>query len=109
MGRVESAYRDIEEVEEDERRARHEENRLHVQNMVMDNCLSVIKHETIYYPSRINALVEQALAGAGDVQLCRGVWNIKQLRNASARPGEPLLRAGSSFRPVCCYAWFCVA
>ena len=53
MGRVESAYRDIEEVEEDERRVRHEKNRLHVQNMVLDNCLSTIKHETVYYPNRI--------------------------------------------------------
>ena len=59
MGRVESAYRDIEEVEEDERRARHEENRLHVQNMVLDNCLSTIKHETVYYPNRIKQLVDR--------------------------------------------------
>ena len=57
MGRVESAYRDIETVEEDERRARYEENRLHVQNMVIDNCLSTIKHETVYYPNRIRQLV----------------------------------------------------
>ena len=57
MGRVESAYRDIEEIEEDERRVRHEENRLHVQNMVLDNCLSTIKHETVYYPNRIKQLV----------------------------------------------------
>ena len=40
---------------------RYEENRLHVQNMVMDNCLSVIKHETVYYPSRIRELANQAL------------------------------------------------
>lgn len=59
MGRVETAYRDIEAVEEDERRARHEENRLHVQNMVLDNCLSTIKHETIYYPNRIRQLVNR--------------------------------------------------
>ena len=58
MGRVESVYRDIESVEDDERRARHEENRLHVQNMVLDNCLSTIKHETVYYPNRIKQLVE---------------------------------------------------
>ena len=58
MGRVESVYRDIESVEDDERRARHVENRLHVQNMVLDNCLSTIKHETVYYPNRIKQLVE---------------------------------------------------
>lgn len=57
MGRVENAYRNIEIMEEDERRARHEENRLHVQNMVLDNCLSTIKHETVYYPNRIKQLV----------------------------------------------------
>lgn len=59
MGRVESAYRDIEEVEEDERRVQHEKNRLHVQNMVLDNCLSTIKHETVYYPNRIKQLVSR--------------------------------------------------
>ena len=59
MGRVENAYRNIEAAEEDERRARHEENRLHVQNMVLDNCLSTIKHETVYYPNRIKQLVNR--------------------------------------------------
>ena len=57
IGRVASAYRNIESVEDDERRARHEENRLHVQNMVLDNCLSALKHETVYYPNRIKQLV----------------------------------------------------
>ena len=57
MNRVASTYRNIESVEEDERRARHEENRLHVQNMVLDNSLSTLKHETIYYPNRIKQLV----------------------------------------------------
>lgn len=59
MGRVESVYRDIEAVEDDESRVRHEENRLHVQNMVLDNCLSTIKHETVYYPNRIKQLVSR--------------------------------------------------
>lgn len=59
MGRVESAYRNIESVEDEERRARHEENRLHVQNMVLDNCLSTLKHETVYYPNRIKQLVSR--------------------------------------------------
>ena len=59
MGRVESVYRDMETIEDDERRARHEENRLHVQNMVLDNCLSTIKHETVYYPNRIRQLVNR--------------------------------------------------
>lgn len=33
------------------------ESRLHVQNQVLDNCLSTIKHESMYYPSRIRQLV----------------------------------------------------
>lgn len=59
MGRVEHVYRDIESVEDEERRACHEGNRLHVQNMVLDNCLSTIKHETVYYPNRIKQLVSR--------------------------------------------------
>lgn len=31
---------------------------LHVSNAVLDNCLSALKHETMYYPSRIRQLVE---------------------------------------------------
>lgn len=47
-------------VEQDSGLARlqFEENRLYVQNQVLDNCLSAIKHETIFYPSRIRYLVE---------------------------------------------------
>lgn len=44
----------------DERdRARYEEDQLHVQNQVLDNCLSAIKHESMYYPSRIRQLLLQ--------------------------------------------------
>jgi signal transduction histidine kinase len=32
---------------------------LHVSNAVLDNCLSTLKHETMYYPSRIRQLVDQ--------------------------------------------------
>lgn len=37
--------------------SRFEESRLYVQNQVLDNCLSTIKHESMYYPSRILQLV----------------------------------------------------
>ena len=59
--RVEKSYTTLEEVEEETERIRLEENRLHVQNMVMDNSLSVIKHETVYYPSRVRELAQRAL------------------------------------------------
>ncbi len=37
--------------------------RLHVSNAVLDNCLSALKHETMYYPSRIRQLID-----SGDTQ-----------------------------------------
>lgn len=63
-------YRDIEAAQEDVHRASWEESMLHVQNMVLDNCLSTIKHETVYYPSRIrnilNSISESNLTAADE-------------------------------------------
>lgn len=50
-------YRDIETAQDEAHRASWEDSSLHVQNMVLDNCLSTIKHETIYYPNRIKQLI----------------------------------------------------
>ena len=48
------------ELTEDElKRAELENNNLHVSNAVLDNCLSTLKHETMYYPSRIRQLLDQ--------------------------------------------------
>lgn len=47
------------EMMNDERLRLHmEEDNLHVTNAVIDNCLSTLKHETMYYPSRIRQLVD---------------------------------------------------
>lgn len=42
-------------------RVQYELDRLHIQNRILDNCLSTIKHETMYYPARIRqmALAEE--------------------------------------------------
>lgn len=45
-------------LEDELRRVRFENDRLHVSNSVLDNCLSTLKHETMYYPSRIQQLIE---------------------------------------------------
>lgn len=58
---VERKYLDIELAQDEARRASYEENMLHVQNLVLDNCLSTIKHETIYYPNRIRQIAERML------------------------------------------------
>ena len=56
-------YRDIESAHEETRRASWEDSMLHVQNMVLDNCLSTIKHETIYYPNKIKQLIGKLRSG----------------------------------------------
>ena len=57
-------YRDIESAHEEARRASWEDSMLHVQNMVLDNCLSTIKHETLYYPNKIKQIVGRLTAQA---------------------------------------------
>ena len=54
---------DMELLDDELRKAELEENHLHVSNAVLDNCLSTLKHETMYYPSRIRQLLE-----AGDME-----------------------------------------
>lgn len=61
--KLSTQYRDIEEAQDEARRASWEGSLLHVQNMVLDNCLSTIKHETVYYPNRIRQLMSQLCAG----------------------------------------------
>ena len=53
----------LEMLEDDIRKAELEDGNLHVSNAVLDNCLSALKHETMYYPSRIRQLLD-----AGDVE-----------------------------------------
>ena len=62
--RVRRKYNDIELAQDDARRALYEENMLHVQNLVLDNCLSTIKHETVYYPNRMKQIIDRLDAGS---------------------------------------------
>lgn len=47
----------IEFSEDELKRVLYENERLHISNNVLDNCLSTLKHETMYYPSRIQQLL----------------------------------------------------
>ncbi len=47
----------VESVESATLRALYEKARLRVQNQILDNCLSTIKHESMYYPTRIKQIV----------------------------------------------------
>lgn len=57
--RVAERYLDIERVRDESERTRFEDNRLRVQNLILDNCLSTLKHETVYYPNRISHIVHE--------------------------------------------------
>lgn len=57
--RRQAEFEDLELAAGERARALYEEGRLHVQNMVLDNCLSTIKHESMYYPSRIRQMVNR--------------------------------------------------
>ena len=50
---------EIEYAEDEVRKCQLESDKLHVANSVLDNCLSTLKHETMYYPSRIRTLVDR--------------------------------------------------
>lgn len=50
------------------KKVRFEEERLYVMNQILDNCLSTIKHETMYYPARAKQLVENILSHTDDAE-----------------------------------------
>ncbi len=54
---------DLELLDDELRKGELEDGNLHISNAVLDNCLSALKHETMYYPSRIRQLLD-----AGDVE-----------------------------------------
>ena len=49
----------VETLDDEIRRTELELQNLHIANAVLDNCLSTLKHETMYYPSRIGQLIQQ--------------------------------------------------
>lgn len=55
--RMEQLRNDIQFTADEQRRVGTEANAVHVRNTILDNTLSAIKHETMYYPSRIQQLV----------------------------------------------------
>lgn len=55
-------------LDDELQRLQFERDRLHVSNSVLDNCLSTLKHETMYYPSRIMCLVDAPVHDAKAVR-----------------------------------------
>lgn len=69
---------ELEALDDELRRTELEMERLHVSNAVLDNCLSALKHETMYYPSRIRQLLDQNdMAAVGEVvNYYRDLYNL---------------------------------
>lgn len=61
---------DIELAEDELHRIKYEAEKLYISNNVIDNSLSTLKHETMYYPSRIRQLVDDT---EGNVDAIREV------------------------------------
>ena len=76
---------DLELLDDELRKAELEDSNLHVSNAVLDNCLSALKHETMYYPSRIRQLIEQDdMASAREVvDYYRELYNLLSLQAMS--------------------------
>ena len=68
----------IEMADDELHRSELEADKLHVANNVLDNCLSALKHETMYYPDRIRQLVDNGDVNAlGEVtQYYRQLYGI---------------------------------
>ena len=77
--RMERLRTQIELAEDESRRAEHEANAVHVQNMILDNCLSTIKHETMFYPNRIKQLLTALLAGENKEMEREELMELKEL------------------------------
>ena len=56
-------------------RIQFELDRLHVHNQVLDNCLSTIKHETMYYPARIRQIASGDETDAGELKQLENYYN----------------------------------
>ncbi len=59
---------DIELAEDECRHVQYDDDRLHISNSILDNCLSSLKHETMYYPSRIKQLVDSEEHNLNDIR-----------------------------------------
>ncbi len=59
--RIDEQKAELELRMDEMRRTQQEDNKIHIQNMVLDNYLSTIKHETMYYPGRIKQIAQSSI------------------------------------------------
>ena len=67
-------------------------DRVHIQNQILDNSLSTIKHETMYYPSRILQMLNQDRTDLDEVRQVSQYYNeiytilLEQAQRITAKP-----------------------
>lgn len=79
--KVENQQNLLQLKDDENRRTKREENGLHIQNMVLDNCLSAIKHETMYYPNRIKQILSAIDFDSKDGEMKERVDALDELIN----------------------------
>lgn len=72
-------YENIELACDERDCVRYEEDALYVQNQILDNCLSAIKHESMYYPSRIRQVLDKLLLCKEDAERKNMSANLEEL------------------------------
>ena len=68
LNRINELQHTISALTEQNYKASFEEDRLYVMNQVLDNSLSTIKHETMYYPARIDQMAQGLSENTENVQ-----------------------------------------
>ena len=68
LARLQKMGDSIEDFEEKTHKQRFEHDRLYVMNQILDNSLSTIKHETMYFPSRIKQMADDMQQNGIDVE-----------------------------------------
>ena len=87
----------IQEAEERVQRQRFEHDRLYVMNQILDNSLSTIKHETMYFPSRIKQMAMEPPSDSSLLDLVTYYRHIYMLlyEQAQRQTDQSLLRMQS--------------
>ena len=87
---------DIELADDERKRIVYDIEKYHICNSVLDNCLSTLKHETMYYPSRIRQLVDGKDANLQSISELAAYY--KELYTIL---GQQALRLTERVRPEC--------
>ena len=76
LNRINELQNNISVLTEQNYKNSFEEDRLYVMNQVLDNSLSTIKHETMYYPARIDQMAQGLSENTDNVQAIEELNNL---------------------------------